>query len=368
MNAGAGKVAGRRGGPALPLMKTGIVLPVSDRRRPDDTSDIPARQRTEAAMVTQTMILTATTTTFGPLSMAPLSPVVGAEVLDFQLTTAITDEAVAAIGAGLDQFGVLLFRDQTLDPADQVAITQRFGPLQEVAQKQYQLREHPFVYVIGNFEEDGRPIGDPSVGRLWHSDQSFIPFPAFGSLLYGVCCPDEGAETWFASMYRAYETLAEDVRARIAGLHAIHSFSEYYQALRQRDHTQPPLTDARRSQFPDVAHPLVRRNPRTGRNALYINPGYAIGIAEMPREEGSALLDALCAHACREDLLYVHRWRNGDVLFWDNLAVNHRGTPFDTERYRRRMHRTTVASDAACYRATLLPDESGGIKHAKPAA
>ena len=296
----------------------------------------------------------------GPLFFAPLSPVVGADVRDIQLSVDLDEDVIDAIRTGLDRFGVLLFRGQHLQPGDQVTLTERFGPLQEVAQKQYQMRDHPFVYVIGNIEENGRAIGDPSVGRLWHSDQSFIRHPAFGSLLYGVTCPEEGADTYFANMYGAYETLPPELRAEIEHLHAVHSFAEYYEGLRERDSTQPPLTASRRSQFPDTIHPLVRRNARTGRKALYINPGYATGIVEMPGEKGAALLEHLCAHAQRADLVYAHKWRNGDILFWDNLAVNHKGTAFDADRYVRRMHRTTVASNAAAYSATLLTE--GGDK------
>ncbi len=225
-----------------------------------------------------------------------------------------------------------------------------------MAQKQYQMPDKPFVYVIGNVTDaDGRPLGDPSVGRIWHSDQSFLQHPALGSLLLGIECPPDGAETLFANMYLAYETLADDLKRRVARMHAVHSFSEYYEGLRGRDSTQPPLTDIRRAQFPDVVHPLVRRNPRTGRHALYINPGYATEIVEMPGDDGRDLLERLCAHACDERIVYAHHWRAGDLLFWDNLGVNHKGTPFDTDRYVRRMHRTTVAGDAASYRATLLP-------------
>ena len=225
-----------------------------------------------------------------------------------------------------------------------------------MAQKQYQMPNKPFIYMIGNLTDgEGRQLADPSVGRIWHSDQSFLPHPALGSLLLGVECPEEGAETLFASMYSAYDALSEELKQRIANLHAVHSFSEYYEALRGRDPTQPPLTDARRELYPDVVHPLVRRNPRTGRRALYINPGYAIGLVEMPGEDGMNLLEHLCDHARDERFVYAHHWRPGDLLFWDNLGVNHKGTPFDTDRYVRRMHRCTVAGDAASYQASLLP-------------
>ena len=167
-------------------------------------------------------------------------------------------------------------------------------------------------------------------------------------------CPPEGAATLFANMYRAWETLPAQMQARIEGLHAVHSFSEYYEALRDRDPTQPELTDTRRALYPDVVHPLVRRNPRTGRKALYINPGYATGIKELPGAEGDRLLRELCQHAMRDDFVYAHAWRDGDLLFWDNLGVNHKGTPFDSERFVRRMHRTTVAGNPEIYAASLL--------------
>lgn len=283
-----------------------------------------------------------------------LSPALGAEVRSLDIARPVSEAVIEALQTALDQHGVLLFRGQRLDADAHIAFSRRFGVLQEVAQKQYQLEGQPLIYVIGNVQENGRPIGDPSVGRLWHSDQSFLPHPAIGSLLYGVQCPPEGAATLFSNMYAAYDALPPQMRAHIGRLHAVHSFSEYYEALRQRDPTQPELTDTRRALYPDVTHPLVRRNPRTGRKALYINPGYATGIKEMPGATGARLLRDLCDHAMREEFVYAHAWRNGDVLFWDNLAVNHKGTPFDEERFVRRMHRTTVAGNASIYAASLV--------------
>ena len=288
------------------------------------------------------------------VAVRALSPALGVEVLEIDVSRPVADKVIETLRAALDDNGILLFRWQRLDPDSHIAFSRRFGTLQEVAQKQYQLDGQPLIYVIGNVEENGRAIGDPSVGRLWHSDQSFLPYPAIGSLLYGVRCPPEGAATLFANMYKAWDALPAATQRRIEALHAVHSFSEYYEALRDRDATQPPLTDARRALYPDVVHPLVRRNPRTGRKALYINPGYATGIQELPGAEGEHLLAELCQHATREDFVYAHAWRDGDLLFWDNLAVNHKGTPFDTERFVRRMHRTTVAGNPEIYTASLL--------------
>lgn len=301
-----------------------------------------------------TLSMQATVSSGQTIQLRPLSPALGAEVLGLDVGKCVADATIDALGSALDEHGVLLFRGQRLDPEAHIAFSRRFGRLQEVAQKQYQLEGQPLIYVIGNVEENGRPIGDPSVGRLWHSDQSFLPYPAVGSLLYGVQCPPEGAATLFANMYKAYDALPPQMRGQVERLHAVHSFSEYYEALRERDPTQPELTETRRALYPDVVHPLVRRNPRTGRKALYINPGYATAIKEMPGATGAKLLRDLCDHATRDEFVYAHAWRNGDVLFWDNLAVNHKGTPFDTARFVRRMHRTTVAGSAAIYAGSLV--------------
>jgi len=288
------------------------------------------------------------------LDLHPLSSALGTEVVGLDLSKPVAEPLIEAVRMALDESGLLLFRGQRLKADAQVAISRRFGRLQEVAQKQYQLKGQPLIYVIGNVEEDGRPIGDPSVGRLWHSDQSFLPHPAIGSLLYGVQCPSEGAATLFANMYAAYDALPPQMRTLVGRLHAVHSFSEYYEELRHRDPTQPELTQERRALYPDVIHPLVRQNPQTGRKALYINPGYAVSIQEMPGATGARLLRDLCDHATREEFVYAHSWQDGDVLFWDNLAVNHKGTSFDSARYVRRMHRTTVAGSAAIYAASMV--------------
>jgi taurine dioxygenase len=173
-----------------------------------------------------------------------------------------------------------------------------------------------------------------------------------------VQCPPKGADTLFANSYAAYETLPEALRRRIEGLHGVHSFTWYYEALRERDPSQPPMTPERAAKYPDVLHPLVRRHPRTGRKALYAAPAYMRAIAELPGAEGHALMEELFAHQTRPENVYAHKWREGDVLMWQNVGVTHVATPFDMDRFTRRMHRTTIAADADEYRRSLLPGSS----------
>lgn len=288
------------------------------------------------------------------LSMRCLKGCVGAEVQDINLSAEMPEGAFAWLRDALDRQALLLFRGQSLSPDELIAFSRQFGPLQEVAQKHYQMEGKPEIYIIGNAQEGGRRVADKSVGRLWHSDQSFIQYPAMGSLLYGHQCPAEGADTLFANMFMAYDALPEETKQRIEGLHALHSFAQYYELLRERDPSQPPLTDERRTAYPDVVHPLVRKHPRTGRKALYVNPAYATRIVELGEAESRALLDQLFEFQVRDDFVYRHKWREGDVLFWQNIGLLHKGTAFDESRYTRRMHRTTVAALPDDYARSLL--------------
>lgn len=283
-----------------------------------------------------------------------LSEALGVEALSIDASQPQEDHVIAALAAALDQHGIVLMRNQTLTPDEHIAFSRRFGALQEVAQKQYQMPGKPLIYVIGNVVENGRAVADPSVGRLWHSDQSFLQHPALGSVLYGLECPPCGADTLFASSYAAYEALSPDRQAYLEGLRAVHSFADYYEGLRRRDSTQPVLTGERKAMYPDVVHPLVRQNPRTRRKALYFNPGYVTQILGVSDEESQLLMRELAEHCTRPQFVYAHKWRAGDVVMWDNLGVAHKGTPFDTEHYIRRMHRTTIAGNADVYRASLL--------------
>jgi len=93
-------------------------------------------------------------------------------------------------------------------------------------------------------------------------------------------------------------------------------------------------------------HPVVLRHPETGRKALFVNPGFTAAIAGFSPDESQALLDFLYAHATREEFIYRHRWRPGDLLVWDNRCVMHQAvTDYTADRY---MHRTTVIADRPC--------------------
>jgi alpha-ketoglutarate-dependent 2,4-dichlorophenoxyacetate dioxygenase len=181
---------------------------------------------------------------------------------------------------------------------------------------------------------------------MWHTDSSFKKVPAHASLLSGREIPPEGGETQFASMRAGYARLPEDTRRFLEGKVAIHSF--VYSRGLVDDGLMPPDHAA---QVPPVRQALVRANPANGRKAFYVG-SHACEIVGMPTAEARALLRELREAATRPELVYTHRWEVGDLVMWDNRCMLHRGRRWDESRYRRVMHRTTVAGEGP-----TAPDE-----------
>jgi alpha-ketoglutarate-dependent 2,4-dichlorophenoxyacetate dioxygenase len=183
---------------------------------------------------------------------------------------------------------------------------------------------------------------------MWHTDSSFKRVPAMASLLSGREVPPEGGETEFASMRVGYERLPAATRQMLEGKVAIHSF--VYSRGLIGDGLLPPDHAA---QVPPVPQALVRANPVNGRRNFYVG-SHACEIVGMPTDTARKLLRELLETATAPDIVYTHRWRAGDLVMWDNRCMLHRGRPWDENRYRRVMHRTTVAGDGPT--AADVPD------------
>jgi taurine dioxygenase len=275
------------------------------------------------------------------MEMRTITPFIGMEVSGIDLRDPVGDADFALIRHALNTHALLLFRGQTLTEADHVRFSRRFGPLLTHVLKQFLKPDFPEVYVLSNVVEGSKPIGNHKEGWNWHSDLSYKAEPCLGSLLYALETPPEGADTLFASMHAAYEALDSDTQQQIRSLKGVHSYATYYgKAFADRT----PLTDAQREAVPDICHPLVRTHPETGRLSLYVGQDVVKGIEGMD-EAGDALLATLNAHAIDPRFTYRHVWQPGDLLIWDNRSTMHCATPYDDEKYRRVMHRTTVAGD-----------------------
>jgi taurine dioxygenase len=268
----------------------------------------------------------------------------GAEIVGLDLARPLDDEAFAAVRrAFLDSEGVLVLRDQKITPEQHIAFSRRFGPLMIHVLRQFLLDGHPEILLVSNVIENGKPIGLGDAGRYWHSDLSYAAEPSLGSLLHAREIPPEGGDTSFANLYAAYDALPADIKRRIDGKRAVHSYRKSYDRL-EGSSWRPPLTASQKEEVQEVTHPVVRTHPGTGRKALFVNEGFTSHIIDLPEAESDELLRILFAHSTEPRFIYRHRWQEHDLVFWDNRCAIHlaHGCP---PELRRHMHRTTVKGD-----------------------
>lgn len=287
------------------------------------------------------------------LTTRKLHPLLGAEIVGIDVKN-VDDATFKAIVDAFNEHSVLLFRGQSLADEEQVSWSRRFGPLETTIRSiasQEKTPEH--IANLTNVDAEDRliPAGDKrnifnAGNQMWHTDSSFKKVPAMASLLSAREIPPEGGETQYASMRVGYARLPEDLQRFLEGKVAIHSFV-YSRGLID-DGLLPPEHAA---QVPPVRQALVRVNPVNGRKAFYVG-SHACEIVGMPTPEARALLRELREAATRPELVYTHRWRVGDLVMWDNRCMLHRGRPWNESRYRRVMHRTTVAGEGP-----TAPDE-----------
>lgn len=275
--------------------------------------------------------------------LIPLSEVLGAEVRGLDFGRPFSTGTVKALEEAWVEHQILLFRDLDLAPARQVEISAQLGRPSSHTQATYAHPEHPEVFIISsNLDEAGKPLG-ATPARMWHSDGQYTATPPAGTFLFGRDVPSEGGDTLFASMIAAYDALDTETKERIDGLEVLHSRVKSYVKLHPpgKD-VRPQLSEEEKASFPDVVHPLVRQHTVSGKKAFYLRGNAGQHIIGMGEEEGDELLDTLAVFATQERFVYRHRWQQGDAILWDNRSVMHMGTPYDTAKELRYMHRTVI--------------------------
>jgi len=283
------------------------------------------------------------------ITIRPLHPVIGGEVSGADLTKPMSKDDVAAIEAGMDRYAVLVFHDQRIDDEQQMAFTRNFGEI-EVARggnitKPHELRLQQGMVDVSNLDKDGKPLPRDdrrrifNLGnRLWHSDSSFRAIPAKYSLLSARTVATQGGNTEFADMRDAYDTLDPDWRATAEELVCEHSLIYSRGSMGFTE-----LTEDERAAFKPVRQRLVRVHPITGRKSLYLSSHIGLVIG-WPVPEGRDFIRDLTEHATQRERVYIHRWRQFDLVMWDNRQTMHRVRRFD-ETQPRDVRRTTVRGD-----------------------
>ena len=272
------------------------------------------------------------------------------EVSGIDLTRRLSDEEVAAIHAGMDRFGVLVFHSQKLDDESQLAFSRQLGPLEtatgDIAAPEDR-RISMDVNDISNLDKHGKVVARDDRRRLfglgnqlWHSDSSFKDVPAKYSLLSARQIPPSGGNTEFADMRAAYDALDEATRREVHDLICVHSqiFSRGILGFDE-------FTEAERQKWAPVRQRLVRRHPVTGRLSLYL-ASHAGGIEGWPVPEARAFLRDLTEHATQRHFVYAHVWKPWDLVMWDNRVTMHRARRYDPNEVRD-MRRTTLTNEVS---------------------
>ncbi len=277
------------------------------------------------------------------ITSTPLTATFGATVHGVDIAAGVSEADFPELIKLFNEYSVLVFPNQNITDAQQIRFSKGFGPLESTVVTNAGAGTE--IAEISNVDTKTDTIIPPSDKRMvfnsgnemWHTDSSFKRVPATASLLSGREVPPAGGATEFASMRAAYADLPSERQQAIEELVAIHDFA-YSRGL-----VAPNLINAEQQQeTPPVPQAVVRINPMNGRKNFYAG-AHASYIRGMPLEEGRKLLQELTAFATQPQYVYVHQWRQYDVVMWDNRCCLHRGRPWDKARYRRVMHRTTVA-------------------------
>jgi len=280
------------------------------------------------------------------MELVPLAPGFGVEVRGVGvLDVAIDAEAYRAVRAAFEEHSLLLFRNQRIADDVQAAYSRAFGPLELT--KVASLGENSFYSRLTNVGTDGsivpptdRQVLVAKANALWHTDSSFKKTPALASVLSARVLPGADGDTEFTSTRLAWERLPAGLQERLKNAIATHSYAN------SRDQIHPDLaTEVERKELPPVRWRMNWRNPVNGRRALYI-ASHAYAIDGMDGRDARQLLAELMDETTRRDFVYVHKWRTGDVVMWDNRAMLHRGRPWDYSKERSMVRTTISATDA----------------------
>lgn len=275
------------------------------------------------------------------MRIRPISGALGAEILDISISDGLTNSETATIRDAFLENKVIFFRGQKLTPKSQSEFARIFGE-PDIYPFIRGLEDTPEVTEILKTETDAK-----NFGGSWHSDTSYMPEPAMGTVLYALETPEFGGDTLFANTAAAYDALSVGLKKALDGLRAINSSDHGYKGGRAAGMAR---LDAMKGTFNPAAqsyesdHPVVRTHPETGLKSLFVNRSHTVRFKDMTEDESRGLIHWLCDHIIRPEFTCRFQWQPGSVAVWDNRATQHHAVN-DYQGQRRRMHRITLKGD-----------------------
>jgi alpha-ketoglutarate-dependent 2,4-dichlorophenoxyacetate dioxygenase len=281
-----------------------------------------------------------------PVKVIPLGPGFAAELPGVTLAEiSADDDTYRQARAAFEQYSVLVFRDQQVSDESQIAFSRRFGPLEVTHVASQGAGTH--LVILSTIGKDGKVVPADhrlalrnKANQLWHADSTFKSVPALASVLSARIIPDHGGETEFVSTRIAWDRLDPQLRHRLENSFAWHDYSYSRGKIDANI-----VSREERAALPPHCWRMAWKNPSNGRTALYI-ASHACAIEGMEEAAAQKLLADLIETAAAPGSTYVHSWRQGDVVMWDNRATLHRGRPWPAHEARL-MVRTTISATAA---------------------
>ena len=244
---------------------------------------------------------------------------------------------------------VIVFPNQNISDEDHIKFGKRFGNLEVHPSLSHRSSKNPEIYRVSNVDENGDIIPNKETSWqylkqswLWHTDSSFRKIPSNGSILHGFSTTNEGGNTLFANMYKAYEDLDQSLKDKIKNLKVIHDHDHIISLSKELSERK---NKGHYDKLDPVIHPLVRRHPSTKKPSLFLSPHTMVSIQNYDNKKGRELLDLLTDHSIQPRYVYKHSWTNHDIVMWDNRCTMHSVEPFDNNNIKRIMHRVTLVGD-----------------------
>lgn len=260
-----------------------------------------------------------------------------AEIVGADVTKPLDAADKAAVNRAFLEHCVLVFRDQSMGPAEVLDLSNVFGPVEPHITVKYRHPEYPDLIVMTNMNEKGEIDAHESArGVGWHTDMCYMPLPAKATLLHTIEIPEKGGDTLFANMYMALDEMPAALRAKIEGLRATFRYggrAENRNARLEAADRDKPLQD----------HPIVKTHRESGRPSLFVNPTHTVGILGWEDDAAQDLLGEVYEWGGQERFQAVHQWRPGDTVIWDNRCCWHSATGDNPLRQPRRFYRATIA-------------------------
>jgi len=270
----------------------------------------------------------------GEFESVPVTPFIGAEITGLDLSQPIPGPALEKLRDTWHDRKALFFRNQTLNPDEQVAFTRQFGDIDKYPFL-VGVEQNPYVAPVLKEAHD-----KVNFGGVWHSDTTYLDMPAKGASLYAVEIPPIGGDTIFVDMEQAYEHLSEGLKSMLSQMRAVNT-SEKADVSKTREDRLADHGDGSTPKSFANSHPVVRTHPETGRKCLYINEGHTSHFEGWTEEESTPLLEYLYQHQRKAEFQCRLRWGQGTLALWDNRSTHHYPIN-DYHGHRRLMHRVSL--------------------------